>query len=204
MKKAEVEKRIQELRLTLEHHRYLYHTLDAPEISDEIYDSLLRELDSLEKEFPELDHPMSPTHRVGAVPLEEFKKVKHEIPQWSYDNVFSFEELLAWEKKLLNILEKEDIKKRPTSFADNSPVVLYNGSRERYGVNVNEFISKTEGGKSKSKTKAYSYVSMVDNEIQVHKTWDECKARVNGKSGARYKKSTSPENEEEIINEFSQ
>lgn len=118
MKKAEVEKRIQELRLTLEHHRYLYHTLDAPEISDEIYDSLLRELDSLEKEFPELDHPMSPTHRVGAVPLEEFKKVKHEIPQWSYDNVFSFEELLAWEKKLLNILEKEDIKKRPTYVAE--------------------------------------------------------------------------------------
>jgi DNA ligase (NAD+) len=118
MKKAEVEKRIQELRLTLEHHRYLYHTLDAPEISDEIYDSLLRELDSLEKEFPELDHPMSPTHRVGAVPLEEFKKVKHEILQWSYDNVFSFEELLAWEKKLLNILEKEDIKKRPTYVAE--------------------------------------------------------------------------------------
>jgi ribonuclease HI len=44
---------------------------------------------------------------------------------------------------------------------------------------------------------------MVDNEIQVHKTWEECKARVNGKSGARYKKSTSPENEEEIIEDFS-
>lgn len=118
MKKAEVQKRIQELRLTLEHHRYLYHTLDAPEISDEIYDSLLRELDSLEKEFPEFDHPMSPTHRVGGEPIAEFQKVKHEIPQWSYDNVFSFTELLAWEKKLLNILEKEDIKKRPTYVAE--------------------------------------------------------------------------------------
>ena len=117
MKKVQAEKRIQELRLTLEHHRYLYHTLDAPEISDEIYDSLLRELDSLEKEFPEFDHPMSPTHRVGGEPIAEFQKVKHEIPQWSYDNVFSLVELLAWEKKLLNILEKEDIKKRPTYVA---------------------------------------------------------------------------------------
>lgn len=118
MKKVQAEKRIQELRLTLEHHRYLYHTLDAPEISDEIYDSLLRELDSLEKEFPEFDHPMSPTHRVGGEPIAEFKKVKHEIAQWSYDNVFSLIELLAWEKKLLNILEKEDIKKRPTYVAE--------------------------------------------------------------------------------------
>ena len=118
MKKVQAEKRIQELRLTLEHHRYLYHTLDAPEISDEIYDSLLRELDSLEKEFPEFDHPMSPTHRVGGEPIAEFQKVKHEIPQWSYDNVFSLVELLAWEKKLLNILEKEDIKKRPTYVAE--------------------------------------------------------------------------------------
>jgi ribonuclease HI len=90
-----------------------------------------------------------------------------------------------------------------TSFADGSPAVLYNGSRERYGVSVAEVVQKTEGTKSKSKTKAYSYVSMVDDEIQVHKTWDECKARVSGKSGARFKKSTSPQNEEEIIEEFS-
>lgn len=118
MNKSEAKKRIQELRLTLERHRYLYHTLDAPEISDEIYDSLLRELDALEKEFPEFDHPMSPTHRIGGEPIQEFKKVKHEVPQWSYDNVFSFSELAAWEKKLFNILEKEDIKKRPTYVAE--------------------------------------------------------------------------------------
>lgn len=118
MKKGEAEKRIQELRLLLEHHRYLYHTLDAPEISDEIYDSLLRELDTLEKKYPDLDHPMSPTHRVGAEPIKEFKKVKHEVAQWSYDNVFSFAELTAWEKKLLNILEKENITERPTYVAE--------------------------------------------------------------------------------------
>jgi DNA ligase (NAD+) len=118
MKESVAKKRIQELRLVLEHHRYLYHTLDAPEISDEIYDSLIRELDALEKEFPKFDHPMSPTHRVGGEPLTQFKKVKHEILQWSYDNVFSFEELLAWQKKLTNILDKENIKERLTYVAE--------------------------------------------------------------------------------------
>lgn len=88
-----------------------------------------------------------------------------------------------------------------TSFADNDPVILYNGSRERYGVDVK--ISETVSDKKyKSKSKAYSYVSMVDGVVQTHKTWDECKARVNGVSGARFKKSVSPSDEEEIIKEF--
>jgi ribonuclease HI len=88
-----------------------------------------------------------------------------------------------------------------TSFADNDPVILYNGSRERYGIDIK--ISETVSDKkSKSKSKAYSYVSMVDGVVQTHKTWEECKARVNGVSGARYKKSVSPSDEEEIIKEF--
>ncbi len=94
-----------------------------------------------------------------------------------------------------------------TSFADNSPVVLYNGSRNRYGVDISVSLkSDLRGGKSKSKSKsrAYSYVSMVDGVVQTHKTWEECKARVHGVSSARFKKSTSPENEEEIIRELSE
>ena len=88
-----------------------------------------------------------------------------------------------------------------TSFADNAPAVLYNGSRERYGVDV-KISETTSDKKSKSKSKAYSYVSMVDGVVQTHKTWDECKARVNGVSSARFKKSVSPADEEEIIKEF--
>ncbi len=88
-----------------------------------------------------------------------------------------------------------------TSFADSAPVVLYNGSRERYGVDI--IIKSLPAGEAgKSKSKAYSYVSMVDGVVQTHKTWDECKARVNGVSGARFKKSVSPADEEEIIKEF--
>ncbi len=90
-----------------------------------------------------------------------------------------------------------------TSFADNNPVILYSGSKDRYGVDVNSAPKAGEKNKSKSKSKAYSYVSSVDGKIQTHKTWDECRARVNGVSSARFKKSISPENEEEIIREFS-
>lgn len=90
-----------------------------------------------------------------------------------------------------------------TSFADNNPIVLYSGSRERYGVSV-EIKNNTDQKKTKSKSKAYSYVSVVDGKILVHQTWDECKARVSGISGAKYKKTTSPENEQEVIKEFAE
>lgn len=114
----EAKKRVEDLRLTLEHHRYLYHVLDAPTVSDEVYDSLIRELDALEKKYPELDNPMSPTHRVGHEPLDHFEKVTHEIKQWSFDNVFSFEELLAWEERNETLLRKEGITQKPTYVAE--------------------------------------------------------------------------------------
>ena len=90
-----------------------------------------------------------------------------------------------------------------TSFADKNPVVLYNGSRERYGIDVN-IKSQISNVKPKSKSKVYSYVSLVDGEIKVHKTWEECKARVHGVPNARYKKSVSPADEEEVIREYTE
>ncbi|MES3005084.1 MAG: ribonuclease HI [Patescibacteria group bacterium] len=89
-----------------------------------------------------------------------------------------------------------------TTFADNDPTSLYNGPKENYNINpsVDNSLSTTQ--KPKNKGKGYSYVSSVDGVIQVHRTWEECKKRVNGTSGAKFKKSFSPENEEEIINEF--
>lgn len=92
-----------------------------------------------------------------------------------------------------------------TAFADNRPIVLYRGGRERYGVDLS--VSSVAGGggeekKKKSKSAAYSYVSMVNGEIKTHRTWDECKQRVSGVSGARFKKSVSPADEADIIAEF--
>lgn len=92
----------------ISHHQRLYHVKDEPEISDEAYDSLLRELIDLEIQFPEFDDPLSPSRRVGGKPLDEFRKVRHEVPQWSFDNLFSRGELEEWDARTKRFIEKAD------------------------------------------------------------------------------------------------
>ena len=86
-------------------HQYLYHTLDKPEISDQAYDALLRELIEIEEKYPEIKTADSPSQRIGASIQKEFKKITHKVKQWSYDNVFSFEELSKWQDKISKILK---------------------------------------------------------------------------------------------------
>lgn len=93
------------LRERIAHHAALYHTHDAPEISDEAYDALVRELLALEAQYPSL-RSESPTQRVGGKVLEGFQKTVHPVPQWSYDNVFGFDELTVWDERNRKILEK--------------------------------------------------------------------------------------------------
>ena len=88
--------RIDDLRALLRHHAHLYYTLDAPEITDAEYDALMRELQELEAQHPELVTPDSPTQRVGAEPLPEFTKVEHPYPMTSLADAFSREEVTAW------------------------------------------------------------------------------------------------------------
>ena len=104
-----MKERAEKLRDLLEKHRYLYHVLDKPEISDEAYDSLFKELETLEEEHPELITPDSPTQRVGGEPLKEFSKVTHTKQQWSFDDVFDFDELKKWEEKVKNFMKKAGI-----------------------------------------------------------------------------------------------
>ncbi|CDL86075.1 NAD-dependent DNA ligase LigA [Xenorhabdus cabanillasii] len=96
---------INELRTTLRHHEYLYHVIDAPEIPDVEYDRLMRELQSLEEQHPELVTADSPTQRVGAAPLTTFEQVRHEIPMLSLDNVFDEESYLAFDKRIRDRLK---------------------------------------------------------------------------------------------------
>ncbi len=101
--------RIENLKKTIERHRRLYHEKDKPEISDEAYDSLIRELESLEAKYPKLKTKDTPTERIGGEPLKEFVKVKHEVRQWSYDDAFNFEELKKWDERVRNLVRKEGL-----------------------------------------------------------------------------------------------
>ncbi len=83
---AKAAERIRELRAELDHHAYLYYVRDRPEISDERYDRLFRELKALEEEHPELVTPESPTQRVGAAPLDSLTSVQHVAPMRSLDS----------------------------------------------------------------------------------------------------------------------
>lgn len=118
MNKQETKKRIEELRTLLERHRVLYHVYDAPSISDELYDSLMSELSLLEKKYPEFDDERSPTKRVGGDILDHFEKVQHAIKQWSFDNVFSYQELCEWEERNSTFLKKCGITKKPIYIAE--------------------------------------------------------------------------------------
>lgn len=93
---AAIRARAAELRTEIERHRYLYYVLEAPEVSDAEFDGLMRELQELETAYPELDHPESPTKKVGAPPDPAFTTVAHRQRMLSLDNAFDVGELDAW------------------------------------------------------------------------------------------------------------
>jgi DNA ligase (NAD+) len=92
--------RADELRRQIEYHNVRYFELDEPEIADADYDGLVRELRHIEELHPELLTPDSPTQRVGGGVSPLFAPVRHRVPMMSLDNAFSFEELLAWGKRM--------------------------------------------------------------------------------------------------------
>jgi DNA ligase (NAD+) len=92
--------RIEELYQEIESHNYHYHVLDQPQITDQEYDQLMRELVQLEEKFPDLKKPNSPSERVGGDPLPHFSKVEHEIPMLSLGNSFDEKELRDFERRV--------------------------------------------------------------------------------------------------------
>ena len=107
MNKSEARERIEKLRKIIEKHSYLYYVLDKPEIEDSAYDSLFKELIDLEEENPEFKTDTSPTVRVGGKPVDTFKKVAHKVPQWSFGDAFSPEDMYEFETRIKRMLEKE-------------------------------------------------------------------------------------------------
>lgn len=98
--KEEIHKKIEDLKNKVNYHNYLYYVKDAPEISDQEFDALFRELKQLEEQNPEFITPDSPTRRVGAIPSEKFEQVKHKYPLYSLDNANNGEELIEWYNRI--------------------------------------------------------------------------------------------------------
>jgi DNA ligase (NAD+) len=97
--------RARELRELIDRHNYRYYVLDDPEVSDAEYDRLMRELQALEAELPNLVTPDSPTQRVGAAPVSDLEEVVHSTPMLSLDNAFTDEELIAFDRRVRERLD---------------------------------------------------------------------------------------------------
>ncbi len=104
MIEKDAEKRIIKLRQQIEELRYRYHVLDDPKVTDDIYESLQRELAELEKQFAKFADVTSPTNRVAGKPLDKFVKVNHSVRMLSLNDAFSLEDLEAWEKRIKKLL----------------------------------------------------------------------------------------------------
>ena len=104
----DAKKQIEQLRLEIRRHDYLYYVLNQPEISDTQYDRLFAELKELEQANPSFITPDSPTQRVSERPLEGFETVRHSVPMLSMDNTYNSEELRAFDERVRKQLGGED------------------------------------------------------------------------------------------------
>ena len=109
MKQTKAHKRADELRRLIEHHNYSYYVLDDPEVPDAEYDRLMRELESIESDHPDLVTPNSPTQRVSGTPQEGFETVRHRVPMLSLGNAFSEEEVADFQRRVEQGLERQNI-----------------------------------------------------------------------------------------------
>ena len=105
----DLEAKVRALREEIERHNYNYYVLDAPTIPDAEYDRLFRELQALEAQHPELVTPDSPTQRVGAPPLPEFRAVTHRVPMLSLANAFEDEDVAAFDRRVREGLGQDRI-----------------------------------------------------------------------------------------------
>ncbi|WAJ71243.1 NAD-dependent DNA ligase LigA [Catenovulum adriaticum] len=101
----QIKQQISELRSLLEDYNYQYYVMDNPSVPDAEYDRVMRELISLEKAHPEFQSPDSPSQKVGGEALSVFEQVEHRVPMLSLDNVFSDDELKAFEQRIFDRLK---------------------------------------------------------------------------------------------------
>src|SRR5436305_12105981 len=128
-------KRVTQLRHKIEEHDRRYYQEAAPIISDREYDRLYQELVDLEKQFPELITPDSPTQRVGGKPLEAFSQIEHRVPMLSLDNTYSEQEVVSFYKRISRLLPDETIPVVIEPKVDGVAVsLLYENGRLRHAA----------------------------------------------------------------------
>ncbi|MEX2411126.1 MAG: NAD-dependent DNA ligase LigA [Candidatus Paceibacterota bacterium] len=107
MNLKEAKKRVNKLKKEINKHRYNYHVLDKETLSSTALDSLKKELFDLEKKYPKLITPDSPTQRIGGEPLDKFGKAEHIVPMLSFNDAFDQEDMNDWYERLENYLDKK-------------------------------------------------------------------------------------------------
>ena len=109
MPTPEVEREVEQLRSQLEVWNYQYYVLDQPTVPDAEYDRIMRRLQALEDQYPQLVRSDSPSQRVGGQPLSEFGQVSHELPMLSLDNAFDFQDLSEFDRRVRDRLDSPDL-----------------------------------------------------------------------------------------------
>lgn len=147
MEKTEknIKQRMEKLQAQIDKLRHDYHVLDKPNVDDQVYDSLTKELREWEDKYPEFKSISSPTQRIGGVALDKFQKVLLAKRQWSLQDAFSFAEVEDWAKRVEKILAKEKI----TEKLDYSCEIKIDGLKIILTYKNGEFVQAATRGDGK-------------------------------------------------------
>ncbi len=122
----EVKDRYEKLKTAIDHYRREFHVYDRETISEEARDSLMHELTDIEARFPSLVTPDSPSQRVAGKPLPQFKKVRHEVPQWSFNDAFTSDDMRAFDERVRRSLSSTGEAEPPAGgFASSRAMPAY-------------------------------------------------------------------------------
>jgi DNA ligase (NAD+) len=162
-------KRAEHLRAELVRHEHLYYVLDNPEISDQAYDALMKELKQIEATHPELITPDSPTQRVGGKPAEGFKKVRHSRPMLSLDNAYSAEELADWDRRVHELAGNLRVEYTSELKLDGLSVALQFVPAEHGGSRLARGVTRGDGQEGEDVTTNIRTIRSVPLSISADK-----------------------------------
>jgi DNA ligase (NAD+) len=169
MTETAVARKIEKLRNELRRHEHLYYVLDAPEISDAEYDTLMNELKKLEAAHPDRITPDSPTQRVGGKPAEGFKKAQHSRPMLSLDNAYSAEELADWDRRVHELAGKLQVEYTAELKLDGLSVALTYEAAPNGGCRLTMGLTRGDGQTGEDVTSNIRTIRSIPLSISAEK-----------------------------------